>query len=117
VAKPRVFISSTYFDLRVVRADLERFITQMGYEPVLFERGHVPYRKENPLEEDCYREVQGCDILIAIIGGKYGSQSKDMKHSITQRELKTASHLIFWMTAPNQTRSIWTHGSRLFAQL
>ncbi|MEX2673066.1 MAG: DUF4062 domain-containing protein [Phycisphaeraceae bacterium] len=93
MAKPRIFVSSTYFDLRVVRADLERFIKENGYEPVLFESGHIPYGNEDALEEYCYREISTCDILIAIIGGKYGTQSQDQKHSITQRELKTAIEL------------------------
>jgi len=93
MAKPRIFVSSTYFDLRVIRADLERFIKEMGYEPVLFERGHVSYGKEYALEEYCYREINTCDILIAVIGGKYGTRSKDDKHSITQKELCTAIEL------------------------
>ena len=93
MAKPRIFVSSTYFDLRAVRADLERFIREIGYDPVLFERGHVPYGKEEALEEYCYREISTCDILVAIIGGKYGSQSRDEKHSITQKELRTAIEL------------------------
>jgi hypothetical protein len=29
MAKPRVFISSTFYDLRHLRADLERFIKEM----------------------------------------------------------------------------------------
>ncbi len=93
MAKPRVFVSSTYFDLRIVRADLERFIREMGYDPILFERGHIPYGKEDALEEYCYREIDTCDILVAVIGGKYGSQSSDNINSITQRELKTAYEL------------------------
>lgn len=93
MAKPRVFVSSTYFDLRVVRADLERFIREVGYEPVLFERGHVAYGHEEALEEYCYREISTCDVLVAIIGGKYGTQAKEEKHSITQKELKTAVEL------------------------
>lgn len=93
MARPRIFVSSTYFDLRVVRADLERFIKEVGYEPVLFERGHVPYGKEEALEEYCYREISTCDVLVAIIGGKFGTQSKDEKNSITQKELKTAIDL------------------------
>lgn len=31
-----------------------------------------------------------CDILVCIIGNKYGSESKSEHYSITQRELKTA---------------------------
>lgn len=93
MAKPRVFISSTYYDLRVIRADLERFIKELGYEPVMFEKGHIPYGKEEALEEYCYREISTCDIVVSVIGGKFGSQSKDQKHSVTQKELKTAAEL------------------------
>jgi len=90
MAKPRVFISSTYYDLRVIRADLERFLKELGYDPVMFERGHIPYGREEALEEYCYREISNCDIVVTIIGGKYGSQSRDQKSSITQKELRTA---------------------------
>jgi hypothetical protein len=93
MARPRIFISSTHFDLRVVRADLERFIKEIGYEPVLFERGHVPYGKDEALEESCYRAISGCDILIAVVGGKFGTQSSDQRNSISQKELKTAIEL------------------------
>lgn len=93
MARPRVFISSTYFDLRAVRADLERFIREIGYDPVLFEKGHVAYEKDGPLEDYCYREISNCDIVVVIIGGKYGTQSRDEKNSITQNELKTAVKL------------------------
>lgn len=90
MARPRIFVSSTYFDLRVLRADLERFIREMGYEAVLFERGHIAWGKEQALEDYCYREISSCDILVALIGGKFGSQSRDQKNSITQNEIKAA---------------------------
>lgn len=90
MAKPRIFVSSTYFDLRAIRASLERFIKEMGYEAVLFEQGHVPYGKDEALEEYCYREINSCDIVIAIVGGKFGSQARNDSASITQREIKTA---------------------------
>ncbi len=93
MAKPRIFVSSTYYDMRIIRADLERFIKELGYEPVLFERGHVPYGNDKALEDYCYREISTCDIIISIIGGKYGTQSKDEEHSISQKELKTAIDL------------------------
>ena len=64
MAKPRVFISSTYYDLKSIRADLERFIRDQGYEPVMHERGHIPYGKEDKPEEYAYREIDYCDIII-----------------------------------------------------
>lgn len=37
MAKPRVFLSSTYYDLKHVRERIERFLANFGMEPVLFE--------------------------------------------------------------------------------
>jgi hypothetical protein len=90
MAKPRVFISFTYYDLRNVRADLERFIKEIGYEFVLYEKGQVTYGTDTQLEEGCYRELGTCDILINIIGGKFDTESKDTQYSISQNELRTA---------------------------
>ena len=90
MARPRVFISSTFYDLRQVRADLERFIKELGYEPVLNERGSIPYEAKEQLEEYCYREIELCEILLALIGGRYGTGSKRSPYSISQLELKTA---------------------------
>ncbi len=90
MAKPRIFVSSTFYDLKYIRTDLERFIRGMGYEPVLNEYGHIPYGSQEKLEEYCYREVGLCDILIGIIGGRFGSQADASENSITQREIKTA---------------------------
>ena len=93
MAKPRVFISSTYYDLKHVRADIDRFIKELGYDPVLNEQGNIPYGKDNKLEDYCYKEISNVDILVSIIGGRYGSDSKVEKHSISQMELKTAFDL------------------------
>lgn len=91
MAKPRVFVSSTFYDLRHVRSDLEMFIKDVGCEPVLHERGSIPYGKEEALEEYCYREIELCDIIVSIIGGRYGSESEEVPYSVSQMELKRAS--------------------------
>lgn len=90
MAKPRIFISSTFYDLRYVREDIGRFVREQGYEPVLYERGDVAYgRKESP-QEYCYKEIERCDILVSIIGGRYGSPSSTPGYSVTQKELRKA---------------------------
>lgn len=57
------------------------------------ERGHIPYGKEDGLEQYCYREINNCDILVHIIGGRFGSGSREEPYSISQMELKTAQEL------------------------
>lgn len=91
MAKPRVFVSSTYFDLKQIRSDLERFIVEQGYDAVLNEKGHISYGSQEKLEEYCYKEIDQCDILVSIIGGRYGSQSShEGEYSVSNKELKKA---------------------------
>ncbi len=90
MAKPRIFISSTFYDLRQVRSDLDIFIENLGYEPVRNEEGDIPYGKDDALEEYCYKEIKAVDILVSIIGGRFGSESKRSNSSISQIELRTA---------------------------
>lgn len=90
MARPRIFVSSTYYDLKYIRNDIERFIRDQGYEPVLNEKGNIPYGSTEKLEEYCYREIDLCDILIAVVGGRFGSESKEDGYSISNIELKTA---------------------------
>jgi hypothetical protein len=90
MAKPRIFISSTFYDLRQVRSDLDIFIENLGYEPIRNEEGDIPYGKDEALEEYCYKEIKAVDILVSIIGGRFGSESKRSASSISQIELRTA---------------------------
>lgn len=91
MARPRVFVSSTYYDLKYVRADLQRFIEDLGYDPVLNEKGHIPYGSDEKLETYCYKEIELCDIVIGIVGGRYGSDSHHNKgYSVSNVELQSA---------------------------
>lgn len=90
MAAPRVFISSTYYDLRHVREDVGNFIKSLGYEPVMHDRGGVTYTQSETLENSCYNELQNCDIVVCIIGNKYGTKSQDSDLSITMTELMSA---------------------------
>lgn len=73
MAKPRIFISSTYYDLKHARKHLEIFIESLGFESVLFESGDIPFRHDHSIDESCYSEITSCHMLVLIIGGRYGS--------------------------------------------
>lgn len=81
MAKPRIFVSSTYYDLKHIRTSLESFIHSFGYEPVLFESGDIFFSHEKPLDESCFAELQNCHMQILIIGGSYGSAESGTKLS------------------------------------
>ena len=90
MAKPRVFISSTYYDLKQTREDLASFLTNLGYEPVRNEEGNIPYGNDGTLDQYCYKEIQNIDIFVSIIGGRFGSHSQNGRWSISNEELRTA---------------------------
>jgi len=74
MAKPRIFISSTYYDLKHLRSAFESFLDDLGFEPVLSEKGSIAYTPDLPLDESCYREVELVDVLVLVVGGRYGSE-------------------------------------------
>lgn len=91
MARPRIFISSTFYDLRQVRDNIERSIRELGYEPVRHEAGSVPYSREERLETAAYREVELCDVMVAIVGGRFGTESlEEPGYSISHMELRRA---------------------------
>jgi Domain of unknown function (DUF4062) len=100
MAKPRVFVSSTYYDLRHIRNNLEAFIEDLGYESVLYEDGDIPFLHDSALDISCYEEIKNCHILVLIIGGRYGSPTSEQDenseeklkfyNSVTKKEYETA---------------------------
>jgi len=88
--KVRVFISSTTYDLGLIRKDLEEFISSIGYEPVLNDSPKIAVPEKLDKIEACRWLVRTSDIFVLIIGGRYGSIDKDTGKSITWIEFDTA---------------------------
>lgn len=100
MAKPRVFVSSTYYDLKYVREKLETFFITFGMEPILFERDKVYYDPSMPPTESCYSEIESCHMFVLIVGGRYGTVPKEQTsvpieapYSVTQNEYEKAKKL------------------------
>jgi len=88
MARPRVFVSSTNYDLKHIRNDLRDFIELFGFEPVLNETGSITYDYTKPLDESCFHEAKLCDVFILIIGGRYGSQINDSENLVKLKQQK-----------------------------
>jgi hypothetical protein len=93
MAIPRVFISSTCYDLKYIRENLKYFIREIGYEPVLSDEGDVFYNPGVHTHESCICEVGSCNIFVLIIGGRYGGKHIKKEASITNMEYKEAIRL------------------------
>jgi hypothetical protein len=85
--KPIIMISSTFYDLKQVRNELHQFIEGMGYESLLSENSTFPIDTDLSTLENCKKKVEVyADILILIIGGRYGYIDKKSGKSITNLE-------------------------------
>jgi len=93
MAAPKIFISSTCYDLRYIRENLKYFINNMGYESVLSEDGDVFYNPDEHTHDACLNEVKNCQIFVLIIGGRYGGKYLGKEKSITNKEYEEAIRL------------------------
>lgn len=90
MASPRVFVSSTCYDLKYIRENIKYFVKTLGYEPVLSEDGAVFFNPEEHTHDSCLSEVPNCQIFVLIIGGRYGGLFKGKDSSITNEEYREA---------------------------
>lgn len=72
MAKLRIFVSSTCYDLGVIRSELRPFISAMGYEPVMSDYSDILYDPRSHTHDSCIKEVPNCDMVLLIIGQRFG---------------------------------------------
>ncbi|MCI8364194.1 MAG: DUF4062 domain-containing protein [Eubacterium sp.] len=82
----KVFISSTCYDLDNMRDGLRDFIYNIGYEPVMSEYGDVLYDPRIHTHTSCIEEVKNCDMLVLLIGGRFGGNAISEAVSIVDFE-------------------------------
>lgn len=71
----RVFVSSTCYDLSMLRSQLRVFIQSLGYEPIMSDYEDVLYDPRVHTHTSCVDEVGNCDMLIVIIGARFGGKA------------------------------------------
>ncbi len=90
MAVPRIFVSSTCYDLKYIRENLKFFIRTIGYDPILSEEGDVFYNPKLHTHDSCLSEVETTQMLVLIIGGRFGGKFKNSEKSITNAEYDNA---------------------------
>lgn len=90
MARPQVFISSTFYDLKSIREDIARSMEELGYETIVNEVDSIPTALGDEQEISCHPEIDSCDILICIIGSRFGTACILSAESITKNALRSA---------------------------
>lgn len=92
LAAPTVMVSSTFYDLQQIRKDLADFLSKdLGFNPLLSEMNSFPIDPDADTIENCRRRVQkNADILILVIGGRYGYVDSESSRSVTNLEYLSA---------------------------
>lgn len=75
MAKLRIFVSSTCYDLGILRSELRPFIASMGYEPVMSDYSDILYDPRTHTHDSCLSEIPACDMVIVIIGSRFGGHA------------------------------------------
>ncbi|MDR0605058.1 MAG: DUF4062 domain-containing protein [Bacteroidales bacterium] len=91
-SKPKVFISSTIYDLRDLRSSLKYWLEEIGYEVLLSDHSDFPVNPNENSYQVCLETIDNCDYFILLIGDRVGGwYDKQQKISITQQEYRHAN--------------------------
>lgn len=96
MAIPRIFVSSTCYDLQEIRFQLRNFISDFGYDAVMSEFDDIFYGYDKHVQDSCLDEISKCQLFVLVIGNNYGSfyhqerQEVKTPDSVTLREFKKA---------------------------
>jgi len=68
----KAFVSSTCYDLNIVRSELRAYLQALGHEPVMSDFNDVLFDPRSHTHESCIKEIGNADVVILIIGSRYG---------------------------------------------
>lgn len=72
---PKVFVSSTCYDLGIAREQLRAFLLRLGYDPVLSEYSDVLYDPRTHTHTSCIQEIPNADMVVLLIGARFGGRA------------------------------------------
>ena len=85
----RIYISSTYEDLKKEREAAAKALQRLGHQPVCME--NYVASPQQPMEK-CLDDVRNCDVYVGIFAWRYGFIPDEKDKSITHLEYETAKN-------------------------
>lgn len=99
----KVFISSTCYDLSMVRSELRSFIYNLGHEPIMSEYNDILFDPKDHTHESCVNEIGNSDAIILIIGSRFGGKAiPEAVNKINIEYLKSTSKSTEVLKEPNK---------------
>jgi hypothetical protein len=72
-----VFVSSTCYELRDLRAAIRTWLTGLGLTPMMSDEGGFPHVDGMPPYATCLRVVEECPLVVGVIDRHYGHPFDD----------------------------------------
>src|SRR5215203_3874197 len=91
--RPRVFVSSTIYDLRDLRSAIKYWLEELGLQVELSEATDFSRRPNQGAFQSCFGVIARCDFYVLLVGGRRGQWYVKDKASVTQQEYRTAVDL------------------------
>ena len=92
MAKTRIFVSSTCYDLSQERENIKQALEALGHEALLSDFSPFPISPDLGAVENCLNVVrEHSDILVLVIGGRRGSLAADSGKTVTNLEYIAAT--------------------------
>lgn len=101
---PKVFVSSTCYDLGMAREQLRSFLLRIGYEPVLSEYSDILYDPRAHTHTSCIQEVPNTDIVVVLIGSRFGG--KAIPEALSTVDLENLVNSSFDVTVLNDPEKL-----------
>ena len=86
----KIYVSSTWLDLKDCREAVRRALRSMGHEDIAME--YYTAGVERPVDQ-CLKDVADADVYVGIFAWRYGSIPKGYDKSVTELEYRKAVEL------------------------
>ncbi len=69
---PKVFVSSTCYDLGMAREQIRSFLISYGYDPIMSEYSDVLFDPRQHTHTSCLQEIPNADMIVLLVGSRFG---------------------------------------------